>query len=86
MPCRTCSKVDVEAIEQTVDAYIKRINKEIACDESLYRDRLNICNDCDSNREGMCSVCGCFIKVRAYKKHMTCPSVMGNKWLLQLGT
>lgn len=86
MHCRLCDKVDMTKVERSVDAYIARIDKEQACDVSTYKQRLSICSNCNKNREGMCGVCGCFVKVRAYKKHMTCPSTTGNKWLLDLVT
>lgn len=80
MTCRSCETIDIEAIEASVDAYIGRIDKKLACDDGVYTHRLNVCKTCTMNREGMCGVCGCFVKVRAYKKHMTCPSVKGNQW------
>lgn len=81
MPCLKCDDQDIVLIEASIDAYIQSIDKDIACEASLYKQRLSICENCGLNREGMCGICGCFVRVRAYKNHMSCPSPEGNKWI-----
>ena len=33
---------------------------------SLYNERLDICNLCDYNKNGICSLCGCFVKAKTH--------------------
>ncbi len=30
----------------------------------LYEHRMNICNNCEFNNNGICSLCGCFLKAK----------------------
>ena len=49
------------------------LTKEKKTEETLYRKRLEACEQCDCLINGMCSKCGCFAEVRAAYKHNRCP-------------
>ena len=74
MICKKCllSKMSEEAF-QNVKEYIQLIPKEKKTEETLYRKRLEACEQCDCLINGMCSKCGCFAEVRAAYKHNRCP-------------
>lgn len=38
----------------------------------LYKSRLDICNSCDKNKNGICDVCGCYLKAKT-KSDSLCP-------------
>lgn len=38
----------------------------------LYESRLNVCNKCNKNRYGMCTICGCLITAKT-KSDSKCP-------------
>lgn len=61
-----------EAFEN-VREYIQLIPEEKKTEETLYRKRLETCENCDCLVNGMCSKCGCFVEVRAAYKHNRCP-------------
>ncbi|MCD7711465.1 MAG: DUF6171 family protein [Firmicutes bacterium] len=83
--CRRCLISDMEDDEHkaelfaSVSDYIRSIPDETRCDESLYRQRLDICRSCDELFDGMCRLCGCFAEVRAVKRTGFCPHT-AHKW------
>jgi hypothetical protein len=38
----------------------------------LYEKRMNICKECDKNKEGVCEICGCVLKAKT-KSDSVCP-------------
>lgn len=57
----------------TIYDYIAALPDEIKTQSTEYDRRLAICLDCDCLINGMCRLCGCFVEVRAAKKHQSCP-------------
>ncbi len=74
--CKRCllSEIDKDKYFENVYEYISLIPTEQKCSEELYRERLELCKNCDSLVNGMCSECGCFVEVRAVRKISRCPS------------
>lgn len=33
---------------------------------SLYKERMEICMQCDYNKKGICTLCGCFVKAKTH--------------------
>lgn len=48
-------------------------------DEQIYELRMNTCNKCDKLNQnvGLCSLCGCFVKIKGKFKEQKCPL---HKW------
>ena len=46
--------------------------------DTIYNDRLSICEDCEYNDQDICSQCSCFILAKAKLKRGQCPI---EKWL-----
>lgn len=72
--CKKCLLKDINKDEyfKSVFEYIERLDDEIRTEETIYQDRLNKCQLCDQLMNGMCSLCGCFVEVRAAKKQNYC--------------
>ena len=71
--CRRCLLKELDgAYFQSVYEYIKSIPEEEKTDPAEYAGRLEQCRRCDSLRNGMCALCGCFVEVRAAKKRQHC--------------
>lgn len=49
----------------------------IGKERKIMRKRLKICKKCLQNDDGICSVCGCFLKAKASEPDENCPL---NKW------
>lgn len=79
--CKKClvREFDNGDLFRTMQEYISRIDKEIKTSAAEYEKRLEICTQCDSLRNGMCGVCGCYVEMRAAVKSNYCPAVR-KKW------
>lgn len=79
--CKKCLVRDFDQGElfQTMQEYIARIDKDIKTPEPEYEKRLKFCTQCDSLRNGMCGICGCYVEMRAAVKSNYCPAVR-KKW------
>ena len=73
-PCRKCllSEWDDEALYQSILEYIAAIPPENKTDPQEYERRLGICKTCNHLINGMCTVCGCYVELRAAKKEQRC--------------
>lgn len=60
---------------ELVREYIDALPEEMRADDELYQARLSLCRECDRLRNGTCLLCGCYVEMRAAKKHMSCPMV-----------
>ena len=72
--CRRCllEELSRQAF-QNVYAYIASIPQAQRVPEAVYRRRLALCKECECLYNGMCSLCGCFVEVRAGKRLGACP-------------
>ena len=67
---------------QIMDAIRERIalmGEEEKAPEGTVRDRLEQCRQCDHLVSGLCGLCGCYVELRAAKRHMRCPDIP-KKW------
>ncbi|MCI8442996.1 MAG: hypothetical protein HFG27_10770 [Provencibacterium sp.] len=74
--CRRCllEELSREAF-QNIYRYIESIPTEQRVPEPVYRQRLALCKGCSNLLNGMCSLCGCFVEVRAAKRLGACPNI-----------
>ena len=79
--CRKCLLEDMDE-----DEFFRAMKERIAlypqdkrAEESEYRRRLAICRSCEKLDRGMCTLCGCYVELRAVKKDSYCPC-KGDKW------
>ncbi len=79
--CRKCLIEDMDKDEffTSLSLYIKNYPEEKRVTELVYKQRLEICSNCDELVNGMCRRCGCYVELRALKKKAFCPSVP-KKW------
>lgn len=72
--CKRCLLKDMSEDDffESIYAYIERLPEEQKAEKSVYEARLSRCTACDALQNGMCALCGCFVEVRAAKKHMHC--------------
>ena len=72
--CRRCllSESTEEGLYRTVMEYVHSLPDERKVSLNEYERRLAICKGCDYLVNGMCSLCGCYVEVRAVKKDMYC--------------
>lgn len=79
--CRRCHDFEGnEELEIYVKNYVNHLSEKQKCNDIEYQHRLSFCEACDKLINGMCCICGCFVLVRAAKKHMNCPYPYNNKW------
>lgn len=82
IPCKKCLLVDMtdEAdVLRTVREMIDAMPDDQRADDELYARRLEVCRGCESLLKGTCIRCGCYVELRAAKKHQTCPR---KHWIL----
>lgn len=79
--CKKCLVRDFDQGElfHTMQDYIARIDEDRKTPAADYEKRLEICTHCDSLRNGMCGICGCYVEMRAAVKSNYCPAVR-KKW------
>lgn len=77
--CKRCllNELSKEAFG-SIYQYIENLPPEQKSDPKLYSTRLEHCRKCPKLMNGMCSLCGCFVEVRAAKKLMYCPDTPKN--------
>lgn len=73
-PCRRCLLAAFGAAEEAaaVRAYIRSFDAEARADWRLYRRRLAACRRCNFLQNGLCRLCGCFVRARAAKNVLHC--------------
>jgi hypothetical protein len=82
--CRRCGADDIILFEQVMaqmPEYIKAVAEDLRVSDEEYRARLAHCYECEGLSGGLtCKYCGCFVQMRAIKKHMRCPSPLTGRW------
>lgn len=79
--CKRCllSEISDEDTQKTVRELIETMPEDKKADDTTYRQRLNICKNCDELINGMCGKCGCYVELRALQKVRRCPHE-NRKW------
>lgn len=72
--------VDETRLKETIAAYIDSLPAEEKTEPGEYRRRLAGCECCPHRAAITCSLCGCFVPVRAVKRSMHCPDADGPRW------
>lgn len=80
-PCTRCHLDDMmKNTGAELEKYISSMSDEIKVKDDEYKKRLSFCESCEHLLNGVCSLCGCFVKARAAKKALSCPNTPP-KWL-----
>ncbi len=79
--CKRCllSEIDRDGVYKTVREYLASLDDGVKCGAEEYSSRLAVCRACDHLSDGMCSLCGCFVEVRAAKRAQNCPD-LPHRW------
>lgn len=81
---KTCRRCLIDEMMKNSKAelaeYIGSLSDEIKVGEEEYQRRLAICEECEHLLNGVCRLCGCFVRARAAKKALGCPAIRP-KWL-----
>lgn len=74
-PCRKCLLYSEtrEEFFRKLDSYIKNLSEDEKVSQDVYDTRLEICGQCPLLTDGMCTLCGCYVELRAAKKIRRCP-------------
>ena len=80
--CKRCllREAAQEDTLRDIHGQIEKLSTEDKAEETLYRSRLDACQDCDQLISGVCMKCGCYVEFRAAFKKMKCPNVKDRKW------
>lgn len=80
-PCTKCllSEISPDVVYKEVREYIDSLDLAEKVEDSVYQQRIDQCRECESLRDGMCALCGCFVEVRAVKRKSKCPA-LPKKW------
>ena len=74
--CRCLLREAGEAeMAAAIAEYVAGLDEAVRTDESDYRARLAVCEDCEQLLSGTCRLCGCYVETRAAKKGLSCPMV-----------
>ncbi len=75
--CKKCllRELDESALFASVKEYLNSLDKSLKASDEEYERRLVICTECDRLIRGTCTVCGCYVEMRAAGKNNTCPAV-----------
>lgn len=81
-PCRRCldDQNSIEKFNKTIEEYIGSLDAAQKVGEDRYKERLAFCEVCEKRVGVTCSLCGCFVAVRAVRATMHCPDTQGRKW------
>ncbi len=79
--CKRCllSEISDEDTKKTINELIVTMPEDKKADDTLYRQRLSVCKECDELINGMCGKCGCYVELRALQKIRRCPHEL-KKW------
>ncbi len=80
--CKRCLLEDLSLaydLKGLLDRLAEGIPPKEKADEETVAARLGICRQCDHLTSGTCTLCGCYVELRALKKTALCPHVPG-KW------
>jgi len=80
LECRRCliyEMADQNNVAKTIQEYVEGLDIDHKAEDSLYRNRLSVCKECDMLLSGMCRSCGCYVEMRAALKKNVCPR---KKW------
>ncbi len=79
--CKKCliRDLDDKALFESVKDYLNSLDPRDKVSDEEYEHRLALCRDCDRLVRGTCTVCGCYVEMRAAGKNRTCPAVKP-KW------
>lgn len=74
--CKKCLIRDFDEGElfRTIQEYIARMDEDIKTPASEYERRLSLCRECEKLLGGMCTVCGCYVEMRAAVQKQYCPA------------
>ncbi len=65
--------MDNEKLLADVRQAIERLPDDAKVSEKTYRERLDVCKNCDYLNEGTCGACGCYVELRAAALTGRCP-------------
>ncbi len=82
--CKGC-RGDAMATEERIDRMLSqpmfRDGSDACVPDDVYEDRLRTCRSCPKLIGGhTCSLCGCFVRIRAKFKTKSCPAPGGAGW------
>ncbi len=72
-----------QTLEETLNILRKTgLTKDQSVSDELYQKRLEACKDCSFLSGGiLCTMCGCYIAVRALYIDNECPSPKTDRWI-----
>lgn len=81
-PCRRCllNESDAGDLYRGIHEYISAMPPEQRVSDGEYQARLSLCKQCDFLVNGICSMCGCFVEVRAYRRTARCAAGSRAAW------
>ncbi len=80
--CKGCGP-EYAVTEEQIDRLLAHpmFRSEAAVPDDVYRARLSACGSCEKLQGGhTCTVCGCFVRVRAKLRDNGCPYGGSAKW------
>lgn len=66
-------------LQKLIAERIALLPEDEKAEEAVRKERLSFCQTCDKLINGTCSLCGCYVELRAAKRRMACPHVP-QKW------
>ena len=76
--CRRCLLEDMPSeaeLAQSIRELIDLLPEHMRTPAQITAARLAACRACDRLHSGMCTLCGCYVELRAAKAPMHCPDI-----------
>ena len=73
--CKRCLLIELDENEynEKLKSHIDGLPASMKTEESVYKNRLDKCRECEKLAAGTCLVCGCYVEMRAAIKRGKCP-------------
>lgn len=80
--CRKCLMEDIDEsnLREYLDGYAASLPPDVRASETVYAQRLSLCEECPHRIRFTCTLCGCYIQARAAKKLQKCPIPGTPRW------
>ena len=74
--CKRCllQEAGDQAAYADVADCIARLSARDKVTEQVYRQRMDICRECEQLMQGTCLLCGCYVELRGAMRTQCCPA------------
>ena len=79
--CPVTEEAEDSALDAVLTDYVDTLPEAQRAAAPVYAARLALCQACPHRIQHTCTLCGCYVRARAAKKHMRCPLPGAPRWI-----